>query len=169
MVTVNAPRFEITECNNELERQFIELIHLRSEADGWYPGVVWTHDDRLVLGVDIIDCELNCVLRSLRVDFYGQKVLFGDDETYQFVTDLDPYRSGVSMLSNRPVQEMAGIVADWLIGQIRRQIVCRQWLYDCDFREWVYEDDPNRGLVNSGTRVRGRAPDKIIPVVIETG
>jgi hypothetical protein len=36
MVPVVAPRFGLTECNTEREREFLEALHARAGAGGWY-------------------------------------------------------------------------------------------------------------------------------------
>jgi hypothetical protein len=111
MVKVDAPRFDITECRNDLDREFIEALHARSESDGWHADV-WPRDDRFLLTIDIV--ADNCVIRMLRVDFFGDTVAFGDDETYQLVTDLAPARPGVVVLTGRPISDLATAAADWL-------------------------------------------------------
>jgi hypothetical protein len=128
MVPVVAPRFDLAACNSEAERAFIEAIHARAEAGGWYADA-WPRAERVVLSVCPFDSDpaYNCVLRTLRVDFDGAAVWFGPDETHQFVTDLDPARPGVSVLSGRPVAELAAAAADWLEGELRRPIVRHEW------------------------------------------
>lgn len=115
MVSVVADRFDLTECNSEAERAFIEALHARAEAGGWYADS-WPRDDRIVLSVCRIRSK--CVVRTLRVDFDGRAVAFGDDETHQFVTDLNPALATV--IAGRPPAELAGLAADWLEGEMAR-------------------------------------------------
>jgi hypothetical protein len=110
MVPVAAPRFDLRECNTESERIFVEALHARAIAGGWYADS-WRRPDRVILSVDRI--RGNAVVRTLRVDFDGVAVLFGDDETHQFVTDLDP-ALGTTRVTGRPPAELAGVAADWL-------------------------------------------------------
>jgi hypothetical protein len=127
-------------------------------------------DDRIILSVCPRDPEpeYNCVLRTLRVDFDGTTVWFGPDETHQFVTDLDPARLGVSVLSRRPVGELAAAATDWLEREMRRSIV----RHECDRldlrgvapRLWVL------AYTGEGVVVRGQLPqdfgppDRVMPV-----
>src|SRR5262249_49762336 len=81
---VNAPRFELDECRNEAECEFVESLHSRAEARGWYADA-WPRDDRIIVTIDLMDQEYNYILRMLRVDFDGSEMLAGPDETYQLV------------------------------------------------------------------------------------
>jgi hypothetical protein len=116
MLPVTAPRFYLAECNSEAERAFVEALHARAEAGRWGADS-WPRPDRVVLSV----CRIrdNCVVRTLRVDFDGQTVAFGDDETHQFVTDLDT-ALGATVVAGRPPAELAGLAADWLEGEMAR-------------------------------------------------
>ena len=113
MVRVAAPQFDLEECNNEAERAFIEALHARAEVGNWNADA-WVWDDRVVVAVSMCDQTpgYNLLLRTLRVDFDGAGVWFGTDETQQFATELDPARPGVSVLSGRPVVELAAAAAD---------------------------------------------------------
>jgi hypothetical protein len=112
VITVVAPRFDLAHCNTEQEREFIEALHRRAIAGGWYADS-WLRRDRVIFSVCRIDTARNCVTRTLRVDFDGAAIIFGDDETHQFVTDLDPAK-GATIVKGRPIAELAGIAADWL-------------------------------------------------------
>lgn len=167
MVPVIAPRFDLDECNNELERQFAESIHTRAEIGGWYADT-WPCDDRFMLSIDVSDKDplYNCVLRTLRVDFDGATVMFGTDETGQFATDLDPARCGVSVLSGLTIPELATAVADWLEREMRRPIVRHEWdtldSRGVAPRLWVLADT-NESLVYRGQRP-SCAPDRVVPI-----
>ena len=171
MVPVAAPRFDLTECLSDAERAFVEALHARAESGGWYADSWRVWDDRLTLSV----CsrggppECSCVLRTLRVDFDGAVVRFGSDETHQFVTDLDPARPGTSMLSGRPVAELAGSAADWLEWEMRRPIVRHEWdrLDERGVapRLWVLVDT-GEGIVARGQRSADFGPpDRVVPVL----
>jgi hypothetical protein len=128
VIPVVAPRFDIVECNNELERTFIEAMHERSETDMWYPDA-WMWDDRVVLLVCVADRTpgYGVVLRSLRIDFDGQMVCFGPDETHQLATDLNPAHPGVFALSGQSIAELADAAANWLQRELRRPIMRQEW------------------------------------------
>ncbi len=93
MIPVVAPRFHLDTCNTEIERDFIEALHVRSKTAAWFPDA-WVWNDRVVIAVYSSDVtpEYNILLRTLRVDFYGQELRCGPDETHQFVTDLNVSR-----------------------------------------------------------------------------
>ena len=148
MIKVDAPRFDVVECRDERERDFVEAIHSRAEAGSWFADV-WPRDNRFVLTVCPGDSEYNCVLRTLRIDFDGIAVSFGPDETHQLVTDLDPARPGVSVMSGRPPAELALSAAIWLEQEMRRPIVRREWNRPTfQRREWLLADT-GEGLVVS--------------------
>lgn len=170
MVPIFAPRFELDECNSDAERAFIDAIHARAEAGGWFADAWRVWDERLTLSVCPCDGELeyNCVLRTLRVDFDGVAVRFGPDETYQFATDLDPSRPGVSLLSGRPIAELAAAAADWLEREMRRPIVRQEWdrldRRGVAPRLWVLADT-GEGVVERGQRSPDFGPpDRVVPV-----
>ncbi len=169
MVPVVAPRFHLDECNTEAERAFIEAMHRRSEAGGWYPNA-WVWGDRVVLAVCSSDHTpgYNLLLRTLRVDYDGREVRFGPDETHQFATDLNPVRSGVSVLSGLPVTELAAAAADWLEREMRRPIERHEWdrldKRGVAPRLWVL-GDTGEGLVALGQRSPDFGPpDRVVPV-----
>jgi hypothetical protein len=145
MVPVVAPNFDLTECNNEREREFVEALHARAETGGWYADA-WPRDDRVILSVCLCDRdpEYHGVLRTLRVDFDGAAVWYGPDETHQLVTELDPAHPDVSVLFGLEVAELAAIAADWLEQEMRRLIVRHEWdRTDCRGvtpRLWVIAD-----------------------------
>jgi hypothetical protein len=168
MVPVLAPRFGLTACNSESERAFIEAMHHRSEAGGWYLDA-WVWDDRVVLAVSPGDRtpSYNLILRTLRVDFDGRSVRFGPDETHQFATDLDSARPGVHVLSGRPVAELADAASDWLEREMRRPIVRHEWdrldQRGVAPRLWVLADT-GEGIVAQGQWSDFGPPDRVVTV-----
>lgn len=171
MVPVSAPRFDLDECNSESEREFIEALHRRSETGGWLPDT-WVWDDRVVVAYCPCDGEpeYNCILRTLRVDFDGAAVRFGPDETHQFATDLDPARPGVTVLSGRPVAELADAAADWLEREMRRPIMRHEWdrldSRGVAPRLWVLADT-GEGIVARGQRLSDFGPpDRVVAVPV---
>jgi hypothetical protein len=165
---VNAPRFDLGECNNEREREFAELLHAHAEAGGWFADS-WRLDDRIVLSVCLSDPERRGVLRTLRVDFDGVAVSYGPDETHQFVTDLDPARPDVTVMSGRSVAELALAAATWLQREMRRPILRHEWDQP-DFRRmvWVLADTGEQLSVsdssNNFRRPRLGPPDRVVQV-----
>jgi hypothetical protein len=168
VIRVNAPRFDLDECNNEREREFVELLHAHAEAGGWFADS-WPREDRLVLSVCLSDPEHRCVLRTLRVDFDGTAVSCGPDETHQFATDLDPTRSTVTVIDGRSTAELALAAATWLQRQISRPIVRHEWDRP-DFRRkvWLFADTGEELVIsdssNIGRRQQLGPPDRVIQV-----
>lgn len=166
MIKVNAPRFDLDECNNASEREFIELLHARAEDGGWFADS-WPREDRFILSVCPSDPEYNCVLRTLRVDFDGVTASFGPDETHQFATDLDPARADVVALSGRPPAELASAAATWLEKEMHRPIVRHEWdRLTFRRREWFLEDTGEglgiRDSANMGRRRGLGPPDRVV-------
>jgi hypothetical protein len=165
---VNAPRFDLGECNNEREREFLELLHAHAEAGDWIADS-WPRDDRIVLSVCPIDTERRCVLRTLRVDFDGVAVSYGPDETHQFVTDLDPARPDVTVMSGRPVADLALAAATWLQREMWRPILRHEWDRP-DFRRiaWVLADTGEElGVSDAANNFRRQQlgpPDRVVQV-----
>jgi hypothetical protein len=156
VIRVNAPRFDLDECNNERERDFIESLHAHAGAGGWFADS-WAREDRLVLSVCPSDPQYNCVLRTLRVDFDGVSVSFGPDETHQFATDLDPARADVVVLSGRPPAELASAAATWLEKEMRRPIVRHEWNRSTfRRREWLLTDTEEVLVVSDSANIRQR-------------
>lgn len=169
MVPVVAPRFDLAGCNTDREREFVEALHARAEAGGWYADA-WPRDDRVMMSVCPCDRDsaYNCVLRTLRVDFNGTAVWFGPDETHQLATDLDPTQPGVSVLSGRPVAELAAAAADWLEREMRRPIVRHEWdrldRRGVAPRLWVLADT-GQAIAARGQRSPDFGPpDRVVPV-----
>lgn len=170
MVPVVAPRFDLDECESEAERTFVEALHARAEAGDWFADVWRVRADCITLSVCPSDDDpaYNCVLRALRVDFNGSTVWFGPDETYQFATDLDPTRRGVSALSRRPVGELAAAAADWLEREMRRPIARHEW-DQLDSRGvaprlWVLADTGEGLVVRGRPPPDARHPDRVVLV-----
>jgi hypothetical protein len=167
VVRVNALRFYLDECNTERERDFIELLHARAEAGGWFADS-WPREDRIILSVCPCDPEYRCVLRTLRVDFDGVAVSFGPDETHQFATDLDPARPDVLVLSGRPMAELASAAATWLEREMRRPILRHEWNRPSfQRREWYLADTGQCLIVsdsaNDPQRLGLGPPDRVVP------
>jgi hypothetical protein len=166
MVPVVAPRFALTQCNNEREREFIEALHGRAKAGRWYADS-WPRADRVIVTVDICDPDRNCVLRMLRIDFTGRAVAFGPDETYQLVTDLDPRRPGVFIVEGRPEAELADAAGDWLEREMDRAIERQEWDGPGFWRRlWVLADTGERLVVSDSANNIQRPglgpPDRVV-------
>ncbi|QDT14917.1 hypothetical protein [Alienimonas californiensis] len=170
MIPVFAPRFDLDECRSDAERAFVEALHARADAGGWFADSWRVWDDRLTVSVCVCDSEpeYNCVLRTLRVDFDEGAVQFGPDETHQFATDLDPARPGVSALSGLPIVDLAAAAADWLEREIRRPIVRREWdRPDCRGvapRLWALADTGESVTARGQRTPDFGPPDRVVPV-----
>jgi hypothetical protein len=131
------PRFGVDVCETDERREFLESLHAIAEAHGWY-GDGWERDDRFIVTVCPCDPEHNCVLRTLRVDFFRGSVAVGADETHQLVTDLDPRRPEVQVVRDQPVAALAKVAADWLEREMSRQIIRQEWIRpEFTHRRWL--------------------------------
>jgi hypothetical protein len=143
------------------------MVH--AEAGGWFADS-WPRDDRIVLSVCVSDPEQRSVLRTLRVDFDGVAVSYGPDETHQFATDLDPRRPYVTVMSRRPVAELALAAATWLQREMRRPITRHEWDRP-DFRRkvWVLADTGQELVVSDSSNIIRRQrigpPDRVVQVL----
>jgi hypothetical protein len=161
---VVAPRLEIQECRPGAEFEFVSELNSRAEKGAWSADY-WPRDDRLLFTVCPSDREHNCVLRTLRIDFDGARVVFGPDETHQLVTDLDPGRPGVRLVSGISPTAMADAAADWIERELARPIVRREWKgMTFTHREWILDDTGER-LAWSDSENRPR-PDLAEPSTV---
>ena len=103
----------LDQYRSETERTFLEALHRRAEAAGWY-GDAWPLDQCLAVSVTLKDPTCSAVRRTLRIDFNGTTVLVGDDSTHQLVENLDPSMPDVLELSSSSVSDLAGLAADWI-------------------------------------------------------
>lgn len=166
-IKMEAPRFDLAQCRNPAEREFINALHARAEAGGWFADS-WPVPGKIIVSVDIVDAAANCVLRMLRVDFDGSSLIYGRDETFQLVTDLDPASLDVVVVADKPPADLANIAADWLEREMRRPVVCHEWHRpEFSHKEWLFADTGEQ-LVwsDSANAKRGELgrPDKITPV-----
>ena len=69
----------------------------------------WEFDwnPNLVASLDIVDSEVNLVLRTIRVDYDGQRVWGGDDPTHQLTDELTEQARGWFERSNLVPAESA--------------------------------------------------------------
>jgi len=169
MLQVHAPRLDATECRDQRELEFLNRLQLRAESANWR-GTAWGHETLLVIGVDVSDNECNCVVRSLRVDFNGERVLCGDDETSQYVTDLSPDGPGVATYERQSPATLADLAADWLERELARKIVRQEWnKWRFKRRVWLFADTGQKIMFSDSANKRDRLfvgePDR--SVVIE--
>ena len=164
---MEAPRFDLVECRSPPEREFINALHARAEAGQWFADS-WPVPGKIIVTVDIIDAEANCVLRMLRVDFDGTALTYGRDETFQLATELDPARPDVVVVVDKPPVRLADIAADWLEREMHRPVVRHEWHRpEFSHKIWLFADTGEH-LVWSDSANANRsglgAPDKVIPV-----
>ncbi|MGA2498291.1 MAG: hypothetical protein ABSH20_11155 [Tepidisphaeraceae bacterium] len=119
-VAVNAPRFDVTECRDQPERRFLERLSARATRGGWFADS-WSHLSDHVI-ISIVIRRQGVVTRPLRADFFGSRLVLGDDETHQFVTELNAGLPGVTVVPTGAPEELAEIAADWLESQISTQV-----------------------------------------------
>jgi hypothetical protein len=124
------------------ESKFVSVLHSRAVTGGWYADAdARPADDRLTLTVEVIDSDAKAVLRVLRVDYTGEQVVVGEDETYQLATELDPTRASVHSKTSGSVAELAEFAADWLEKELERPIDRVEWQgWTFWHRRWIFVD-----------------------------
>jgi len=164
---MDAPRFDIDECRNQAEHEFINALHARAEAGLWFADS-WLEPDKIIVTVNIMDAEANCVLRMLRVDFDGTALTYGRDETCQLTTFLDPTRPDVVVIADKPPAGLAEIAADWLEHEMRRPVVRHEWHRpEFSHRIWLFADTGEHLMWSDSANANRPGlgvPDKIISV-----
>lgn len=105
-------------CRNELERRFLERLNDRAEKGNWCADC-WSHlTDHVLISIYLPGDKA----RSLRVDFFGSRLLLGYDETHQFVTELNPDNPLVTVVPDGTPEQLAVIAADWLESELAEWI-----------------------------------------------
>ena len=126
---------------NDAERRFLgRLAQLQPPY-----CEVWTDmtaEAQLVITVTISDTDANLGLRTLRVDFDGERFVAGNDPSHQITDELDaddPDRLESS--EGRTPEEMAEAAMAWLRTQAGRPIERQEWDDDggC-WQRWVLAD-----------------------------
>ena len=158
------------------ERSFLGALDQRAKrwrAVGLEPDdamVFHMSSAYLIVGLDVVDRERGCAVRTLRVDVYSERVVCGDDLTHQFVGDLVPERAAMvtAMPAGASPDYLAAVAADWIEGEIRRPIVRLEWIRSSFWhRRWVMEDTAKVLCVADSENSTGRdlgAPDRVIRV-----
>lgn len=128
-------RSEWFEWEAELPREAEKFLDtVRSEAERWLDAdptnsQVYKWEDFLVLGLDVSDRTRNRVLRTLRADYGPSGLTYGEDETYQFATDLTPKQHEYGHIDhgNQTPADLGQIAAAWLRTQMVRPIELAVW------------------------------------------
>jgi hypothetical protein len=147
------------ESENDLSAEaagFLEAV--RGAAQHWLDAdplesQVYIHESDLVLGLDVCDRDRNCVVRTLRCDYSNMGLVYGEDETGQFVTPLTPKQREYGYIDhqNRSFTDLGRIAANWLREQWARPVELLEWkrdIYRC--RQWRLADT-GRNLCWSST------------------
>jgi hypothetical protein len=96
----------------------------------------------LVITVAVDDSEANLALRTLRVDFDGERFVAGNDPSHQITEDLaadDPDRFASS--GGLTPEELAEAAMAWLRTQIARPIERQEWVRGSGcLQRWVLAD-----------------------------
>jgi hypothetical protein len=119
---------------NDAECDF--LFSLCEHAHGWRSlglppesGFIQFDDGMLTLGFDVADEVKRVAVRTLRVEFHGDALRAGKDETGQFVTALDITLPGVQewRCPDLGPDDFAELAAKWLAVELARPIELHQW------------------------------------------
>lgn len=171
MIPVSAPRIDINECKNEIEKSFLEQLQVRAEKNDWH---VFCHpdDDKIILYVDLGDSDpkYKSVLQTLRIDFDGTSVWFGKDFTGQFAGDLNLELPNVFMVTNKPLEYLVDSAATWLENQLKRPAERHEWDSPVDERgrlprQWFFSD--THEPINFIRICPTTPPDRIVPVKLK--
>jgi hypothetical protein len=137
----SAPWIPWSEWEDGIGQRFLKSLDQRARA--WSTLDVVPDDflfpngsAPLVIGLDV-----NC--RMLRVDFRGNEVECGEDETHQFSTGLNPSTPGVVRWSSPTAQpeDFATFAADWVEKELRRPIHQHEWRgWTFRHRRWIMGD-----------------------------
>jgi hypothetical protein len=128
MTKVVAPRFDLDECANEQEKEFIDVLHSRAEVGGWCASSSRSDcDDRLIIYFDTDYMERHRGSRTLRIDFDGSVLTVGRDETGQLVTDLNTLWPEVIVMADQAPGMLANAAADWLELAMKRPVMRDEW------------------------------------------
>lgn len=162
-----APRFGIDDGRMAEEAEFVWALHRPAESGDWYADA-WPREHCLTLTVCPSDQETNGILRTLRIDFFGDRVLVGEDETQQLATELDVGRSGVYSMVGASPDALAEYAADWLELELSRPIDRQEWETPA-FRHWRWVlADTGDVIVVSDSRNQPRTelgpPDRTVRV-----
>ena len=175
MIPVQASQLGIDECRTVQEKEFIEQLNSRAIAASWIPYNCFSCDEGLVLYLDQSDKDprYNTILRTLRIDFFGDRVRYGKDETGQLATPLDPTRSDVSEVLSESPLALASIAADWLEREFAREFLRYEWdrldARGVAPRAWDFAET-RQCLVYRGERTPDFGPpDRIVKVLIQNG
>lgn len=159
-----APRLRLGEVRTAEERAFVGCLEERATRGDWL-GDSWIWEDRLIVSVSPQDEEERVILRTIRADFFGDRVVIGDDPTDQIVGDLDRAQQGVAVKSGPP-EELAEFVADWFERELARPIERREWKHATfEHREWVMVDSGRRLMWSDSSNRNDRAlgqPHRIV-------
>jgi hypothetical protein len=107
----------LDDYRSQAEREFLEALHLRSQAAGWF-GEAWPQPRYLTVTVTLFAATGSTLRRTLRIDFGGSSVVVGDDPTHQLVDDMDRSRPDVFEASGQSIPELATFAADWIEREI---------------------------------------------------
>lgn len=121
---------------NEAEREFLNALFAHSSA--WAKLGVTNDccminlyfDSILMVAFDICDWNGNNVVRSLKVDYDGTRVLMGETGTNLFDSKFDVHDSKVKVLndSDSSPTDLADETAQWLYFEMSRPIVFKEWI-----------------------------------------
>jgi hypothetical protein len=106
----------LTDYRTLEEREFLEALHTRAAAAGWYADA-WPRTNCITLSVIVNDSSTGQLLKTLRIDFNGSDVVLGYDATHQLVDEREVRTSG-DACEPRSIRELATEAADWIEEQL---------------------------------------------------
>lgn len=145
--------FEDRVFRNEEEKEFLTV--LIAHADEWFKvgltnqDCYLIHDEStLTVAFDICDFEMSVVLRCLRIDFTGQSLLLGYDDSMQYVCPLSADNPDVKLYqrTEHSLKDFAEIAAKWLLSELSRKIERREWRIGSILHQQYVVADTNQPL-----------------------
>jgi hypothetical protein len=156
-------------ARNEAERRFLDRMAELVLTNPLEPEALfdaWFYYPQLVMTLCICDPGDPCVLRTLRVDYDGCRIVAGNDPSHQITEehmdseDPDAFETDDG---NSP-EEFAELAFDWFCDQANRPIERHEWTgTDHGWYLWILAD-AERGLVARYSGRPDRPPDRIVRI-----
>lgn len=125
-------------------------------------------DDRLSLGIDIVDRQSNVVITVPRIDHYENKVVVGYDYDSQMSVHISETIDNTLIGSQLSESEMAEYALNWIDKGLRRNVERREWIMpNYTHKKWFYTDTNEEILWSDSQNVKRDElgnPTQVIPI-----
>ena len=103
-----------TAYRSDEEYEFLSVLHDGASAHGWFGDAWHTEPDRTIVTVTLG----NPVSHTLRIDFLGDEVIVGYDETHQLVSPIPESDTRTRRFASHSVSELARFASDWVHAEL---------------------------------------------------